>query len=135
MAAVLTELKTKYIEELRLFKEYYDVDKAVKAKIKQYIPEKFYRTLKNKITGFSQVRTLTILTHLWTTYGLLKEEDVQDFNKKLKTAIFADTCYEDFVAQIENNTDAVSSHNLYSSVQILSIAYTIVNVTGFYSLD
>ena len=66
---------------------------------------------------------------------MLKEEDVQDFNKKLKTAIFADTCYEDFVAQIENNTDAVSSHNLYSSVQILSIAYTIVNVTGFYSLD
>ena len=33
MAAVLAEFNTKYIEELRLFKEYYDVDKAVKAKI------------------------------------------------------------------------------------------------------
>ena len=37
-AAVLAELKTKYTEELRLFKEYYDVEKAVKANIQQYIP-------------------------------------------------------------------------------------------------
>ena len=36
-AAVLAEFKTKYTEELRLFKEYYDVDKAVKSKIQQYI--------------------------------------------------------------------------------------------------
>ena len=57
--------------------------------------------LKNKIISFSQVRMLAILTHLWTTYGSLKEEDVQDFDKKLKTAIFADTCFEDFVTQIE----------------------------------
>ena len=71
-AAVLVELKTKYTEELRLFMEYYDVDKAVKAKIQQYIPEKFSRTLKNNITGFYQVRTLSILTHLCTTYGSLK---------------------------------------------------------------
>ena len=41
-AAVLAELKTKYIEELKLFKEYYNVDKFVKAKIQEYIPEKFY---------------------------------------------------------------------------------------------
>ena len=40
-AAFLVEFKTKYIEELRLLKEYYDVDKAVKAKIQQYVPEKF----------------------------------------------------------------------------------------------
>ena len=32
-AAVLAELKRKNIKELQLFKEYYDVDKAVKAKI------------------------------------------------------------------------------------------------------
>ena len=89
----------------------------------------------NKNTSFSQVRTLTILTHLWTTYGTLREEDVQDFYKALKTAISADTCFKDFVDQIEDNTDAVSSQNPYSPAQIVSIAYTIVNATGFYSLD
>ena len=99
-AAVLAELKTKYIKELRLFKEYYDVDKAVNAKIQQYIPEKFFWTLKNKNTGFSQARTLTILTHLWTTYGTLKEENVQDFDKALKNSISAETCFKAFVAQI-----------------------------------
>ena len=105
-----------------MFKDIYNFDKAVKAKIQQYIPEKFYGTLKNKITGFSQVRTLTILTHLWTTYGSLKEEDVQDFDKLLKTAISADTCFEDFVAQIEDNTDSVRSQNPYSPDQIVSMA-------------
>ena len=72
-AAVLAELIRKNTEELRLFKEYYNLDKAIKAKIQQYIPEKFYYTLKKKNTGFSQVQTLTIFTHLWTTYGTLKE--------------------------------------------------------------
>ena len=75
------------------------------------------------------------MTHLWTTYGSLKEEDVQDFDKALKTAISADTCFEDFVSQIEDNTDAVSFQNPYSPAQIVSIAYTIINSTGFYSLD
>ena len=75
------------------------------------------------------------MTHLCTTYVFLKEEDVQDFYKALKTAISAETCFKDFVAQIEDNTDAVSSHNPYSPTQIVSTTYTIVNTTGFYSLD
>ena len=91
--------------------------------------------LNNKNIGFSQVITLTILTHLWNTYGTLKEEDVQDFDKALKTAIYSDTCFEEFVAQIEENTDAVISHNTHSPAQIVSIMYTIVNATGSYSLD
>ena len=74
--------------------------------------------LKNKIISFSQVRMLTILTHLWTTYGSLKEEDVRDFDKKFKTDISADTCFEDFCAQIEDNTDAFSSHIPYSTVRL-----------------
>ena len=82
-----------------------------------------------------EVRTLSILTHLWTTYGSLKEEEIQDFDKKLKTAISSDTCFEDVVTQIEDNTDAVSTQNPYSFAQIVSIAYTIVNAIGFYSLD
>ena len=75
------------------------------------------------------------MTHLWTTYGLLKEEDVQDFDKNIKTAISTDTCFEDFVAQIEDKTYAVSFQNPYSPAQIVSILYTIVNATGFYFLD
>ena len=90
---------------------------------------------KKKITSLSQVRTLTILTHLWTPYGSLKYEDIQDFDKNLKTAVSADTCFEDFVTHIEDITYAVSSQNLYSPAQIVSIADTIVNATGFYSLD
>ena len=66
---------------------------------------------------------------------MLKEEDVKDFEKKLKTAIYSDTCFEDFVAQIEDNTDAISTQNPYSPAQIESIAYKIVNATGFYSFD
>ena len=37
-AAVIVEFKTKCIEDLRLFKEYYDVNKSVKDKIQRYIP-------------------------------------------------------------------------------------------------
>ena len=65
----------------------------------------------------------------------MKEEDVQDFEWQLKAPISVDVNFEDSVAQIEDNTNAVASQNPYSPAQIVSIAYTLVNATGFYSLD
>ena len=66
-ATVLLELVRNHQKELCILKEYHDVDKAVQQKIQDYIHEKYYRTLKNKTTDFAKVKSLTILTHLWTT--------------------------------------------------------------------
>ena len=48
------------------------------------IPEIYYMSLKNRHTGFPQTWGLDILTHLWTEYGTLQEEDIQEFDRLMK---------------------------------------------------
>ena len=53
----------------------------------------------------------------------------------MKADISGDTIFEDLVDQIEDNVDAVALQNPYTSAQIVSIAFTIVDRSGFYADD
>ena len=48
----------------------------------------------------------------------------------MKTAITAETLFEDFVEQIETAVDAVATPVPYSRQQIVSIAFTLVENAG-----
>ena len=50
----------------------------------------------------------------------------------MKTAILAETLFEDFVEQIETAVDAVATQVPYSRQQIVSIAFTLVENAGIY---
>ena len=80
------------------------------------------------------VRSLDIPTHLHATYGMLEDEDIQAIDTTLKAPINGETHFKDFVAQIEDNQEAVATQNMYTTGQILSIAYTLVFKVGFYPL-
>ena len=64
-------------EDLQVFNEYYNAEKACKKIIFTLIPEAYYCSFKKKHTGFATVYCLTILTDLWTTYGTLQDYEVQ----------------------------------------------------------
>ena len=76
--------------------------------IRQLIPEKFYKSLSSRIIGFTKVTSLEILAHLITEYAELKEEYVQDINRKMKESISGETLSEEFSEQIEWNQEAVT---------------------------
>ena len=50
----------------------------------------------------------------------------------MKTAISAETLFEDFVEQIETAVNAVATQVPYSRHQIVSIAFTLVENSGIY---
>ena len=53
----------------------------------------------------------------------------------MKTHISGETNFEELVAQIEDNQESVAAQNPYTPMQIVSIAYSLVNALGIYSLD
>ena len=65
------------------------------------IPEAYFRSFKNKYTGYANVQCLEIMSHLWSTYGLLQDYEVQENDVKMKKSISADTLLEAFGAKIE----------------------------------
>ena len=75
-AAIFSELLRTHKHRVRLFNNYYAVDRACNKVISYLIPEKFYKSLSSRIIGFSKVTNLEILTHLITEYAELEEEDI-----------------------------------------------------------
>lgn len=131
-AAVIGVITREHTEALRVFNEYKNVDKACKKVITNIIPEIYYKTLKNRYTGYTSSSTLQILTHLWTEYGEISEDDVHTNDSALKREITGETHFEELVAQVEDHQEAVAVQNPYTAAQILSIAYNLVKDTGFY---
>ena len=125
-AAVIGSLTRQHTEDTRVFNEYLSLDRACKKVLCTLIPEAYFRSFKNKYTVYANVQCLEILSHLWSTYGVLQDYEVQENYVKMKTAISAETLFEDFVEQIETAVDAVATQVSYSRHKIVSIAFTLV---------
>ena len=69
----------------------------MKKAITKLVPEVYYRTLKNRYKGYNNVTTLNLLTHLWTKYGTLTEEMVQENDRKLREQISVETHFEELL--------------------------------------
>ena len=80
----------------------------VKKFISKLIPGKFYKSLSIRIIGFAKVTSLEILTHLISEYAKLKEEDIQEIDRKIKEPISGKTLFEEFVEQIQWIQEAVA---------------------------
>ena len=115
-----------------MFNEYHSVDRACKKVLCTLIPEAYFRSFKNKYTGYANVQCLEILSHLWSTYGVLQDYEVQENDVKMKTAISAEILFKDFFEKIETAVDAVATQVPYSRHQIGSIAFTLVENAGIY---
>ena len=59
-AAVIRTLTRQYTEKMRVFNEYHSVDKACKKVLFALIPEAYFRSFKNKYTGYADVKCLDI---------------------------------------------------------------------------
>ena len=83
-AAVIGTLTGKHTEDMRVFNEYHSVDRACKKFIYTLIPEANSRSFKNKYTRYVNVQCLKILYHLWITYGVLQDYEVQENDVGMK---------------------------------------------------
>ena len=108
-AAIIRTLTRQHIENMRVFNEYYSVNKACKKFLFTLFPEAYFWLFKKKYTGYANIKCLDILTHLWTTYGVLQGFEVQENNLRMKQPITAEKLFEDFVKQIETAVDVVAT--------------------------
>ena len=70
--------------------------------------------------------------HLISEYTELEEEDIQEIDRKIKEPFSRETLFVEFVEQIEWNQEAVAVQNLYSPVNIISMAYANIDKCGLY---
>jgi hypothetical protein len=65
--AFIAELTWQHTASLRIWKEYLSTNKTLKQQLLAAINNIYYRSLCNRITGYENVTTLTILRNLYNT--------------------------------------------------------------------
>ena len=128
--SVIGTLTRQHTENMQVFNEYHSVDKAFKEVLFTLILEAYLRSFNNKYTGKANVKCPDILSHLWTTYVVLQDCEVQENDVRMKKTISAETLFEEFVEKIKTTVDAVATQFPYTRQQIMSITFTMVENSG-----
>jgi hypothetical protein len=123
-----------HTENHRLWKEYLATDKALKQQILAAIHETYYRTLRNRITGFATISTRQLIEHLYRTYGNITPADLIENDERMKTTYDPSQPIEVLFDQIEDAVElADATSAAYTTPQIIAIAYNCLFQTGLYT--
>ena len=87
----------------------------------------YYRGLHNRYTGYTTITTCQILHHLYTEYGGIGPDYMEENKKRLKLPYEATDTMEVLFDQIEDVIEfADNAKQPYSPEQVLRIAYNLI---------
>lgn len=131
--AVIAAAERLFNERSRQFHLYNNTDKALKRQLLEAVEPTYLRAKENRITGFANVTTLDLLTHLFFTYGRITPSDLEENDKKFKKQWDTNQPFEALIDQVEDAVDfAAAGQAPYSPAQIVANAYNLVFNTGMY---
>jgi hypothetical protein len=132
--AIITELTRQHATSLKTWQEYQSTDKALKQQLLAAIDSIYYRSLRNRITGYANVATLTILRHLYDTYGNISPTDLIDNDTRMKAPYDPSQPIELLFDQFEDAIELAAAANAaYTGPQIVAYAYNTVLQTGLFT--
>ena len=85
-SAQVNILMNAYNENLRVWRTYCNLDKALKQQLVQSVEPGYIRALRNRVTGFASITTRQLLFHLKSTYGGITPQDLDENDRAIKTA-------------------------------------------------
>jgi hypothetical protein len=91
----------------------------------------YMRAIKHRHTGYAARSTLTLLAHLFDTYGRITAHDLEENEKRFRNTWSPTQPFEELIGQVEDAVDyAEAGGSPYSTAQIVTNAYNIVFKTG-----
>ena len=132
-AAQIGEEVRQHGERLRCYQETNRTDHALKQLLLNSFDEMYTRGLRNVHTGYSNVTTIALLNHLYTTYGCITTMDLEENDARMKTPYDATQPIEVLFNQIETAQEFAEAGNApYPDSVIINTAYLLLFKTGLY---
>ena len=114
---------------------HHSTDKALKKILLAAVPDLFISAIKHPRTGYATTTTLNILTHLWSTYGDIKPEDLDNNLLTMSTAWHPSSPIETLYRQIDDGIAfATAGESPIDDGTAVRIIYNIVFATGMFEL-
>jgi hypothetical protein len=132
-ASQTAELVRRHQVRLRDFQQYHDTDKALVRAIIAATPLTYIETLSDPELGFAQVTTLSLLTHLHTTYGAITSADRDTYHARLHTPWSPPTPIESLFKQLEEGKRmAALAQEPLADSQLVRIGQSLIFKTGLF---
>lgn len=114
---------------------YHSTDKALKKMLLVACLDIYISAIKHPRTGYANITTLQLLTHLWATYGEIKPEDLDANLITMATAWHPSTPIETLFLQIDDGIDFASAGDSpIDDSTAVRIIYKIIHDTGVFEL-
>jgi hypothetical protein len=132
-AAQIAAVERLHKENLRVWNSWVNVDKALKNQLMKRYDEMYYRSLRNRHTGYAGVTCLRMLTHLYDTYGEITDDDWDANDLRMKAPYDVSQPIELLFDQIDGGMEyAAAAGTPYTTEQVLKIAYNLVARTKMF---
>ena len=118
------------------FRTYHDVDKALRNQLIAAVHPTYLSKLNDDMLGLGSRTCLELLTHLWTHYGAIKQDELEANTKKMMLPWNPPTPIEDLFTQLEDGVKfAVAGGEEPSAQAVVRMGYTIIEATGLFPVD
>ena len=135
-AANTSTIVRRHTEDLRQWREFKNVNTALKNQLLSALDDIYIRALKDRHVGYMNQSIRAILQHLFDNYGNITPLELKDNDTKMRATWDPNSPFDCLVKQIEDGQDyADDGGQPYTAEQLLRIAYTLVFKTGLYFED
>ena len=135
-AANTSTIVRRHTEDLRQWREFKNVNTALKNQLLSALDDIYIRALKDRHVGYMNQSIRAILQHLFDNYGNITPLELEDNDTKMRAPWDPNSPFDCLVKQIEDGQDyADDGGQPYTAEQLLRIAYTLVFKTGLYFED
>jgi hypothetical protein len=136
-AVASSNMERTYKEQIRVFREVTGVENALKQQLTRAVDSAFLDTIRDLVTFVLEGTIADNLTFLFTTYGKVTPETLNEEFEKVNNTIYnpslpIDVIFNSIVALVELAEAAAVP---YSEQQQLTIAYNILNRSGRFVSD
>jgi hypothetical protein len=132
--AFIAKLTRQHAASLRIWKEHLSTNKTLKQQLLAAIDDIYYRSLRNRITGYANVTTFAILHHLYDTYGNISPTDPIDNDTRMKAPYDPSQPIELLFDQFDDAIELSAAANVaYTGPQIVAYAYNPILQTGLFT--
>jgi hypothetical protein len=125
----------KHTDLRREFVQWHNIDAVLRNLLIAAVPGTFLATMKNPVTGFSNVTCLELLTHLHNNYGNITEQELEANVLRMRALWNPPTAIESLFVQIEDGVAfTAEGPDEPTKPTTLRWAYNIVARTGRYDI-
>jgi len=121
-------------EAQRVFRLYHAVDAALKAQLLQAVADLYIQALANPHLQYANVTCLDILTHLWESYGIIAQQELDANIERMNAAWHPPSPIESLWSQLDlARAFATAAGEMIPVSNVIRMGYNILFRTGQFS--